>query len=130
MDHPQKQERAAMSINLKIVLFALGSMATTLCHAETLGRLFFTPQQRTQLEYAELEGGNSGSNVSAVIVNGIVQRHGGKRTVWINGVPRETGYSDEHAPASTQVTVPGKQEPVRVKVGQKVLIQPAPDGEK
>lgn len=43
-----------------------------------LGRLFFTPAQRAQRDGQHLP--------TTVKVNGMVQRDGGVRTVWINGI--------------------------------------------
>jgi len=119
-----------MSTMIKIFVFVFGSIVATFSCAETLGRLFFTPEQRAQLEYSKLQGSDSGSSGRALTVNGIVQKHGGKRTAWINGVPQDAGKSDEHAPDSLPVAVPGISKPVKVKVGQKVLINPASDSEK
>ncbi len=45
-----------------------------------LGRLFFTPEQRAQRDVGRI------SLPAVHQVNGIVQRDGGVRTVWINGV--------------------------------------------
>jgi hypothetical protein len=57
-----------------------------------------------------------------------VQRHGGKRTAWINGVPQQAGSSDEKAPDSLSVPLPGQNKSVKLKVGQRVLLNPsAPD---
>jgi len=119
-----------MSTNIKIFLLAFGSIAATFCRAEPMGRLFFTPEQRAQLEYAHLHDNDTGNNARALTVNGIVQKHGGKRTAWINGVPQQAGNSDERSPDSLQVAVPGLSKPVKVKVGQKVLINPSADSEK
>lgn len=112
---------------IKISLCVLGSLATTLSSAEPLGRLFFTPEQRAQLEYFKLQNAKPGDYGRSLTVNGIVQKHGGKRTAWINGVPQQAGNSDERAPDSLPVAVPGLSTPVKVKVGQKVLINPASD---
>lgn len=91
--------------------------------AADFGRLFFTPAQRAQLDYdyarnVTVEGGTG----SVVTVNGIVQRQGGGRTVWINGVQQPAGKADERHPASVPVSVPGKSKPVEMKVGQKLLL--------
>jgi hypothetical protein len=53
---------------------------TVFAEEAALGRLFFTPVQRAQRETRLA----SPSVVSQV--NGIVQRDGGVRTIWINGV--------------------------------------------
>lgn len=105
-------------------MIASGLLATPLTQAEGLGRLFFTPEQRAQLEYEKLQGNGSGESSRVLSVSGIVQRHGGERTVWINGVPQLAGASDEQAPESVPVAIPGQSQPVKVKVGQKVLIAP------
>ena len=96
--------------------------------ADNLGRLFFTPAQRTQLDYNYARNAPAEGNSSSVLtVNGIVQKHGGARTVWINGVAQSAGNSNESAPATQTVTVPGKSHPVKIKVGEKILLdQPAP----
>ena len=99
--------------------------------AADFGRLFFTPEQRAQLDYDYSRNvtaeGNTGS---VVMVNGIVQRHGGGRIVWINGVAQPAGKSDERHPSSVPVSVPGKSKPVEMKVGEKLLLntpEAAPD---
>lgn len=114
--------RRAMSLPCKIALITHLSIAAPLGHAEELGRLFFTPQQRAQLEHSQKQNGDSPNNASVLTVNGIVQRHGGERTVWINGVPQLAGKSDEQAPESLPVAVPGQSRPVKVKVGQKLIL--------
>ncbi len=55
-------------------------------------------------------------------LNGIVQQRGGKRTVWINGVPQQAGNSDDRTPESQAVRLPGKPSTVKLKVGQRVLL--------
>lgn len=118
-----------MSSTLKIGLCAFALIAAPLTHAEELGRLFFTPAQRAQLEYSQQQGGDTPDNTRSLTVNGVVQKHGGKRTVWINGVPQQADKSDERAPESVPVAVPGQSQPVKVKVGQRVLINPAASGQ-
>lgn len=95
------------------------------CGAEELGRLFFTPAERAQLDYGKLQNADPRDNRGVLTVNGIVQKRGGGRTVWINGVPQDAGASDERSPDSVPIAVPGQKEPVKVKVGQKVLVSPA-----
>ena len=93
--------------------------------AAELGRLFFTPEQRAQLESGQQPDMDTPDSPHELSVNGIVQRHGGERMVWINGVPQIAGRSDERAPESVPVAIPGQSQPVRVKVGQKVLLNPS-----
>lgn len=115
-----------MNSTLKIVLCAFGLSASTLASAEELGRLFYTPEQRAQLDYSYAQGADStNSNSSTLMLNGIVQKHGGKRTVWINGVPQQAGSSDDKTPESQSVQVPGTAGTVKLKVGQRVLLGPS-----
>ena len=110
-----------------VVLFLLASLTAHAAQASSLGRLFFTPEQRAQLEDAHARNAatEEGTN-SVLVVNGIVQKKGGGRTVWINGVAQNAGNSDEHSPEALPVAVPGKSHPVKVKVGQRLLLdQPA-----
>lgn len=114
-----------MSAILKITLLAIGLATSMLADAAQLGRLFFTPEQRAQLDYSHAQDSDSGSNNRMLMLNGIVQQHGGKRTVWINGVPQPAGSSDDKTPESQSVQVPGKSGKVKLKVGQRVLLDPA-----
>lgn len=121
--------RRAIHPAFKIGLIAYALIAATVANAEQLGRLFFTPAQRAELEYGRQQNDNTPDNSRSLTVNGIVQKHGGERTVWINGVPQAAGKSDERAPESLPVAVPGQPQPVKVKVGQKVLINPPAPGQ-
>lgn len=122
-----------MNIALKTTLAFLLLAAANAANAEQLGRLFFTPQQRVLLERGQQpdigkpENSGNTDSIDSLTINGIVQKHGGERTVWINGVPQLAGASDEHAPESVPVALPGQPQPARVKVGQKVFIDPAAD---
>jgi len=101
--------------------------------AGNIGRLFFTPEQRAQLEQnrtrsatANTAAAEDESSTSVLTVNGIVQKKGGGRTAWINGKAQNAGNSDEHNPEALPVSVPGQPHPVKVKVGQKIILkQPA-----
>lgn len=108
---------------LLLILIPLCLVPCTQTQAKELGRLFFTPEQRQQLESGQLRGISAADgSASSLVVNGIVQKHGGKRTVWINGVPQTAGNSNEHAPAAATIQLPGKHKPVEMKVGQKLLL--------
>ena len=108
-----------------MLLFAIFPVSGT--QADVLGRLFFSPEQRAQLEYSHARNAAAdGSGApSMLMVNGIVQQHGGPRTVWINGKAQDSGHGGE--PAAEAVAVPGKPNTtqtssVRIKVGQKLLL--------
>lgn len=96
--------------------------------SERLGRLFFTPAQRAQLDYAHARSTPAEGSASPFLtVNGIVQKQDGARTVWINGVAQSAVSGSELSPTAQTVTVPGKSLPVKIKVGEKILLdRPAP----
>lgn len=92
-------------------------------HAEELGRLFFTQDERHQLDQHHVLGApakDSESSQPFVVVNGIIQHSDGSRTAWING------RAQRNAPGknanTVTVTMPGKTESIEVKVGQRLLI--------
>src|SRR5574340_869856 len=130
VDHAEKPERRQMKTALGTILACLALASATGAGAEELGRLFFTPEQRTQLEYSQPQDEARPGGARTLTINGIVQKHGGERTVWINGVPQPAGKSDERSPESVPVAVPGQSEPVKAKVGQKVLVNPAAEEKK
>jgi len=115
-----------MRRTFKTGLIAYFLLSAHFAFSDELGRLFFTPEQRAQLDhdYARLAKPEGDDN-RALTLNGIVQKHGGKRTAWINGKPQEVGPSDERAPESVAVTIPGKNKSVKLKVGQRVLLSPS-----
>jgi len=112
---------------MKTLLTILCLGILPVAHGEELGRLFFTPAQRAELNYGGLQGSESESSGGSLTVNGIVQRHGGSRTAWINGIPRSAGQSDEQNPASLPVTMPNQSHSVSVKVGQRINVNSSAD---
>ena len=106
-----------MKLIAAMLLFAIVYAPKTL--ADGLGRLFFTPEQRRQLEQHHDTSGAP----SLLTVNGIVQRHGGARTVWVNGAAQDSAHDSESA--TEAVSVPGKTSTVKIRVGQKLLLDPS-----
>jgi hypothetical protein len=98
-------------------------------HADELGRLFFTPSERKQLEHQHtLKGGNENDNSgqSVITVNGVIKRSDGSRIVWING--QAQNLSPGRDPNKIPVIVPGKKKPVEVKVGERLYLDtPVPN---
>lgn len=97
----------------------LASGANTAAAAERLGRLFFTPQQRQDLDrrrQANVQESAVTAN-SSVTVNGQVSRSYGKTTVWINGVPQE---STKRPLDPARVSVPAQEgeSSINLKIGQ------------
>jgi len=121
----EKHEYQMRTASLALLL-ALSTAPSA--QADSLGRLFFTPEQRAQLEHERTikPTAEDEPSTSVLTVNGIVQKKGGTRTVWINSVPQSAGNSDEYSPEALPISVPGQSQPVKVKVGQKLILdQPA-----
>lgn len=94
-------------------------------HAAELGRLFFTPQEREQLELQGAVKSQGTVQRDTFTVNGMLQKSGGKRIYWINGEQQEAVASPDKAPASVRVTLPGNSQPVELKVGQRIELNSA-----
>ena len=122
--NPDPQNRSPWAWPLfAAFVFLLTSPAT---QSAELGRLFFTPQERAQLErQGALKSAQPAARIDTLTVNGMIQKSGGKRIYWINGEQQDAVASPGQAPASVRVTVPGKPQPVEVKVGQRIELNPA-----
>lgn len=85
--------------------------------ADELGRLFFTPQERRELDRRRasniVERGEAPAVESLVTVNGQVTRSSGKTTTWINGVAHDDTYRGRD-PARVAVERGGARVPVKV----------------
>lgn len=81
---------------------------------EGLGRLFFTPERRQQLdrqrESNTLDKQQSNTE-PGLTIDGVVTRSSGKSTVWIN-----RNAQGEREPGSTLQVTPGRGNPTRVIV--------------
>jgi len=107
-----------LRLNPLVVAVLLACAAAPAAGAE-FGRLFFTSQQRQDLDRRR-QANIQETAVTAdsfVTVNGQVSRSNGKNTVWINGVPQE----NTRKPADpARVTVPGGEgeSSINLKVGE------------
>jgi hypothetical protein len=88
-------------------LFAMLAMSPGVTQAEELGRLFFTPQQRQDLDRRRATNAVAAAvtAVDQVTINGQVSRSGGKSTTWINGAPQDDIRSAKDHRDPTRVTV-------------------------
>jgi hypothetical protein len=119
LSYPLLSLQNLTAMTVAIALFACISTA----NADNLGRLFFTPAQRAQLDYSHARNAPTQGNTSPFLtVDGIVQKQNGARTVWINGVAQSAGSGSERSPTAQTITVPGKSRPVKIKVGEKILL--------
>jgi len=109
----RRARRATLSLALAGAL--LGALPCA-C-AQDLGRIFFTPQQRQDLDRRrDLNVTESEVVVeSLVTVNGNVVRSSGKTTTWINGVPQ---YDTYRGRTPDRVGVASSDSAVGVKVGE------------
>lgn len=91
--------------------------------AESLGRLFFTPQQRQDLDrrrQANVQESAATVN-SSLTVNGQVSRSRGKNTVWINGIPQEnTRRPSDPARVAVPAGEGENSASVTIKIGQTI----------
>jgi len=111
---------AKLTLGLSLI-----ALISTPLSAEEMGRIFYSAAERAQLD-DNYQNINRPRNVSnEVILNGIVQKNGGERTAWINGVAEVVGRSNERSPASIPVTIPGKKNPINIKVGQTISLTPS-----
>lgn len=74
------------------ILFVLAALAPLAQAAETIGRIFYTPEQRTQLDSlrkqrAIVSQARDEPAPETVTYNGIVRRSDGKTVVWMNNQP-------------------------------------------
>lgn len=106
---------------------SLGFAPLAQANHANMGRLFFTPAERTQLEqqhkqqtYKAQMSDNGEDERASITVNGLIKRSDGSRIVWVNGRAQKLSAGGD--PNKVPVTVPGQSKPVQVKVGQRVLI--------
>lgn len=109
--------RVLVSLALMLVCLTAPAAAT----AAELGRLFFTPQQRQDLERrrASNRAQEKAPQIKkgSLTLDGHVRRSSGRNTTWINGAPQFDSHAG-HDPARVTV-VPNAGAPgVSLKVGQ------------
>ncbi|HET6491367.1 MAG TPA: hypothetical protein VFG44_00185 [Burkholderiales bacterium] len=122
-----------LALSLLALLFAVNAASA----AESLGRLFYTPAERAQLDVLR-----SRKNVAApeqqepppapevVTYGGVVRRSDGKTTVWINNQVVNDGKATDGLPISSRVRpddsvslkLPQASGSIDLKVGQSVEI--------
>jgi hypothetical protein len=98
-----------------------GFSPSVLAQEQELGRLFFSPQQRQDLDRRRASNAQAAATTvtteDLVTINGKVSRSSGKTTTWINGVPQE----DTHrGPDASRVTIQQTEDApeVSLKVGE------------
>lgn len=131
---------------LGALLIALGLQGV---HAQELGRLFLTPDERAALDARRAAKLPDKPAAAAVVaspvtrIDGYVQRSGGPSTVWVNGEALTEGAAQSTvrihrgSAGETSIAFPAEPEPreTRARVGQSVdtltgeIRDPLGDGE-
>ncbi len=102
-------------------VLALVALVAAPVAADELGRLFFTPEQRSLLDLArrtQTAAPSAGEDGAGVTLSGIVVRSDGRQTVWINGRAQSAAVASPRAPATAVISLPGAGGGVRLRVGQ------------
>ena len=105
---------------LLTILTCFASVSNGFAQTEGLERLFFTPQQRQDMDRRRATNAQAAVAITTedlVTINGRVARSSGKTTTWINGSPQDDTHGGSDA---TKVAVPqGEDAPsVSLKVGE------------
>lgn len=120
-----------MSIRMLPGLFCLALLApASAAEVPGLGRLFFTPERRAELERQRTLHIQEAQTLqgTTMSLDGVVYRSSGKTTVWINqqaqhehDAPR-TGVSVTVSPKTPgrALVAPGAEAPTRLKVGETI----------
>lgn len=120
---------------MRQIVLALIITFTSSAYADSLGRLFFSPEQRLLLDSArrqkvKIEEKSEEQAPEIVSLNGVVKRSDGHTTVWLNN----RAVSDRHAPGGVTITsqgsasdpvtftMPQSERAVRLRVGQNLNV--------
>ena len=109
-----------MSRTLVLALLAAVLRALPAGAAEDLGRLFFTPQQRQDLDRRRAANAQEAAAIiqeSTLTLQGQVSRSGGKTTTWINGVPQQDAQGSAD-PTRVPIRTSEDEPEVTLKVGE------------
>lgn len=101
----------------RLVVTVLLACASTAIAEDSLGRLFFTPERRQQLDHQRelnVQDEEPVSAAPAFTINGLVTRSSGKQTVWLDDKPFHDHDTDEvivrkdrHRPGQVTLSLPG-----------------------
>jgi len=96
---------------------AIAALQPARSFAQELGRLFYTPQERQELDRRRQSDAvePEAAVENLVTVNGQVTRSSGKTTTWINGVPQDDTHRGRDP---SRVAVDGGTSRVPIKVGE------------
>lgn len=106
-----------------IVLAALATGSGIAAAQSSLGRLFYTPEQREDLDRRRASNARESviTTDGTLTVNGQVRRSSGLGTTWINGIPQDSRTRPRAVPADaarTTVNLGDTEPPASLKVGE------------
>jgi len=135
--------RPGPSVSAALALaFMLGALPDMAAARDGVGRLFFSPAQRQQLDEArrrpiapepvrDAAAVPAPSRTQSIAVDGIVRRSDGQATVWVNRAPTQAPQPTgavrigpvRDATDGADLRLPDSGRRVRIKVGQEVDVQ-------
>jgi hypothetical protein len=117
----------ATCLAISLAIIATAGLPSVANGAETLGRLFFTPERRAALERQRQHDIQESETVhgESASLDGIVKRNSGRSTIWVNGRAQHdngnaTGVGaelDKSDPAKAVIAI-GAEPPVALRVGE------------
>lgn len=126
---------------VSLMLTGMACVPASAVAADGLGRLFFAPAQRAQLDTTRVQRDRRGGPITAetevaapqgpdvVTYSGVVRRSDGKSTVWINGKPMTERTRDSNVSVigvrrdgAVSVNVPQADRSASLRVGQSVEV--------
>ena len=120
-----------MKLNLPLAIML--AICACSAQAQTMGRLFFTPEQRAMLDVARQhdqpvtspEEGEQQLQKQNITVNGVVRRSDGQVTVWVNNKAQQANQPqgiqvihDKSSPAGVNLKLPFAGNQIKLKIGQ------------
>lgn len=110
-----RKQPARHEVRLLAGLLLITPLSPAASAEETLGRLFFTPEQRQSLDrqrQMNIQTVRQASDDPTLTIDGMVTRSSGRRTAWVNGVAQHDGST-----TSGVATFPSPGDPGRVTIG-------------
>ena len=107
-----RQTAPCKSLTASLLMLALlSAIAPALRADDGLGRLFFTPERRQNLDrqrQLNIQDKQEILEDPTLTINGIVIRNSGKRTTWINGVSQNENDRQNGVSVTSSQNNPGK----------------------
>lgn len=129
---PALERKEMTTCRLLLLSLLLCVQGSSWAQQEALGRLFFTPQQRAELDRQRLlnPGANSDAvdNETSQTFNGEVRRSNGRSTRWINGEAKWNDISSSPRVPVGDTFYPRTGEHQSVLGGGRIVVKPGSSG--